>query len=1056
MRFLDATNQEDDLNIITTQNGFGYRADDFGDSIGTAGSLSISGGTSLSGFGIIEQNTDIDYFRFEHGGGNVDFSLTPHIDRPNLDIWAGIYDSGGNFLHSSDHFESTDVPLAISDLTTITSDIVITESSTISDVGVTLDISHTMNSDLDVFVIHPDGTRVELFSNVGAGSADFTNTSLDDETAVDIASGTAPFTGYYVPTGSLVDFNGKNIAGTWQLEITDNTGGNVGTLNSWSLDINRLSASFDNVNLTAGTYYLKVDGVGSDGVYNPILDAVEDPTSNVPWAITSPSGYSDYGSLGQYSINGTISAPSSDSFSATPLISVQREGNSGTTDYTFTVSRSGNTSVASDVDFSVIATRQDEAGGNAPFTVDASDFSGGVLPAGQVSFLAGETSQTVTITVVGDVDVERDEEFALVLENPSTGWAIADSHAGGTIEGDESQAHVNNGVQFRWRQENFNGSSDNFAIDNVSVSNTSFSDDFDPGIDNTQWASILGGVANTTFTGGTGNALFFNGSSQRTATTNLIEAQPGDELSFDLIFGDGSNGGNGTESGENVVLEYTTDSGQSWQTIRTYGQNFYKTFTTFTATVPEDGIVESVVLFEGSGPDTDFAFEVFRRDNLDKSITVDWSVDGYGADPADAADFAGGAFPSGVLNFAAGEESKTIFISVAGDTIDEVDEAFTLNLNSSTGGPIGSSFRIATIQNDDGSIIQTGPTASLEGDEGTLNATFEIALTSPQSTTITVDYSTTNLGYLNPATPGSDYVETTGTATFLPGQTSFLVDVPVQGDLFFEADEQFGLELSNNSTNSNLVDLVSDATILNDEVFGNGVVVDFGSETSIVYTNAIGFDTSDYSADLGMGWSSTINMQTAERTNGNDLAVDLVSMREGTFSVDLPNDTYDVTVYYGAIRRLDPFQIGFEGAPLMSESLTRGFNVSKIYTVTVADGQLNMELNGPPGFDNIARISGFEVNPVAAKGQRILPGKGDSPSDPYQWAPRFTIKTPESATPVYVKPGVEEAPKTDLAGSIKSTTESELNSFFDRYGADIEADSISFAELDSAIDELFV
>jgi len=52
-----------------------------------------------------------------------------------------------------------------------------------------------------------------------------------------------------------------------------------------------LRASFTNLNLSVGTYYIRVDGVGFGN-----------PTGN------SPTGYSDYGSLGQYLISGTIAS----------------------------------------------------------------------------------------------------------------------------------------------------------------------------------------------------------------------------------------------------------------------------------------------------------------------------------------------------------------------------------------------------------------------------------------------------------------------------------------------------------------------------------------------------------------------------------------------------------------------------------------------------------------------------------------------------------------------------------------------------------------------------
>ena len=69
-----------------------------------------------------------------------------------------------------------------------------------------------------------------------------------------------------------------------------------------------MEAGFVDLDLQAGTYYLKVDGVGSHGVYNPDTDSVEDPEAP-PWAEDPPTGYSDYGSLGFYNISGNIVVP---------------------------------------------------------------------------------------------------------------------------------------------------------------------------------------------------------------------------------------------------------------------------------------------------------------------------------------------------------------------------------------------------------------------------------------------------------------------------------------------------------------------------------------------------------------------------------------------------------------------------------------------------------------------------------------------------------------------------------------------------------------------------
>jgi subtilisin-like proprotein convertase family protein len=134
-------------------------------------------------------------------------------------------------------YTSSDVPKPIPDVTTITSTVNVGGSFTLTDVNVTLSIAHTWDSDLDVFLISPQGARVELFTDVGGSADNFTNTVLDDECATSIASGAAPFTGCYRPEGSLSAFIGEHSSGVWTLEITDDAGADTGTLQAWSLEL---------------------------------------------------------------------------------------------------------------------------------------------------------------------------------------------------------------------------------------------------------------------------------------------------------------------------------------------------------------------------------------------------------------------------------------------------------------------------------------------------------------------------------------------------------------------------------------------------------------------------------------------------------------------------------------------------------------------------------------------------------------------------------------------------------------------------------------------------
>lgn len=160
-------------------------------------------------------------------------------------------------------FHSTDVPVEIIDNTTVTSTITVDESFLPTDLDVTLDIDHTFDSDLNVFLTGPDGTRIELFTAVGGGGENFRNTTLDDEAPISIGNGTAPFSGSFRPEGVLSAFESRDVEGTWTLEITDTFPGDTGTLNNWSLDFDFGAVEPGEIR---GTKWLDRDG---DGIRQP-------------------------------------------------------------------------------------------------------------------------------------------------------------------------------------------------------------------------------------------------------------------------------------------------------------------------------------------------------------------------------------------------------------------------------------------------------------------------------------------------------------------------------------------------------------------------------------------------------------------------------------------------------------------------------------------------------------------------------------------------------------------------------------------------------------------
>ena len=137
---------------------------------------------------------------------------------------------------------ATTAAVAIPDRGMIASRIDVVDPFTVVDLNVRLDISHTRDADLRVVLVSPTGIRIELFDGVGGRGDDFRGTTLNDEAGTAIGDGSAPFAGVYRPVGSLGLLDGQAIGGTWTLEVHDQAKRQSGTLNGWSLIVQRAAA----------------------------------------------------------------------------------------------------------------------------------------------------------------------------------------------------------------------------------------------------------------------------------------------------------------------------------------------------------------------------------------------------------------------------------------------------------------------------------------------------------------------------------------------------------------------------------------------------------------------------------------------------------------------------------------------------------------------------------------------------------------------------------------------------------------------------------------------
>jgi len=180
---------------------------------------------------------------FEDRNGNAVKDGTD-VALANVTVFADANGNGLRDLGTSLNVSSTDIPKSIPDNNTtgITSTLTVSGLITpISDVNVTLHITHPFDGDLTAYLIAPDGATVGLFGRVGSSGANFNNTTFDDAAATSITAGTAPFSGTFRPVGSLAAFNGRAANGIWKLKVVDSARRDTGTLDSWSLNLTTAS-----------------------------------------------------------------------------------------------------------------------------------------------------------------------------------------------------------------------------------------------------------------------------------------------------------------------------------------------------------------------------------------------------------------------------------------------------------------------------------------------------------------------------------------------------------------------------------------------------------------------------------------------------------------------------------------------------------------------------------------------------------------------------------------------------------------------------------------------
>lgn len=128
----------------------------------------------------------------------------------------------------------------------VTADLVVANGGVITDLNVSLNVTHTWVGDLIFKLRHVEtGTEVTFVDRPGAPastngcSGNNIDATLDDEAGAPVetqCAGAAPtINGTFQPNNPLSAFDGISRAGTWRLTASDNAGADLGTVNSFCI-----------------------------------------------------------------------------------------------------------------------------------------------------------------------------------------------------------------------------------------------------------------------------------------------------------------------------------------------------------------------------------------------------------------------------------------------------------------------------------------------------------------------------------------------------------------------------------------------------------------------------------------------------------------------------------------------------------------------------------------------------------------------------------------------------------------------------------------------------
>ena len=453
---------------------------------------------------------------------------------------------------------------------------------------------------------------------------------------------------------------------------------------------------------------------------------------------------------------------------------------------------------------------------------------------GTLTFLAGETAKTVSVPIIDDAVDDGGETLTLTLAN-AAGAEIGAAAATGIIRDDDGN---------RLSVADAEASEEEDATLDFAVT-------LDPAADaavTVDYATSDGtATSGADYTGTSGTLTFLAGETAKTVSVPIID---------DAV----------DDGGETLTLTLANAAGAEIGAAAATG-----------IIRDDDGNRLSVADAEASEEeDATLDFAVTLDPAADAAVTVDYATSDGTA--TSGADYTG---TSGTLTFLAGETAKTVSVPIIDDAVDDGGETLTLTLSQAAGANIGAAAATGIIRDDDGNRLTVADAEASEEEDATLD--FAVTLDPAADAAVTVDYATSD----GTATSGADYTGTSGTLTFLAGETAKTVSVPIIDDAVDDGGETLTLTLSQ-AAGANIGTAAATGIIRDDD--GNRLTASFENvPDEHDGGNAFVFRVA-FSEEVGISYA-TLRDESFSTTDGDVTAARRVDGRHDLWEITVEPDS---------------------------------------------------------------------------------------------------------------------------------------------------------------------